>query len=181
MLKIKTILCLSVIALLSLQLCGCTTTFRQSRILSQESLYQIPDLPKSELATIQIDTNWIPHKNLYGLAINKKVVLRENIRENNNEIYVVPGSHDMALLLLTERSRTKEQQSASCFSIDVKANTIYQLTAEFANDIDEALCFQLIDIETQEVVSEPITENDAAFDYKDSQNYSFQSKATWHF
>ena len=162
-------------------LLGCTSTYQQSSILTQESRYQTPDLPKSELATIQIDTDWIHHNSLFALAINKKVAVRGKIRENNNEIYVVPGSHEMALLLINETHSGKEQQSASCLSIEVKADTTYLLTAEYENDTEDNLCFQLTDTTTQEVVSQPQTENNTTFDYKNFQDYSFQSENTWHF
>ncbi len=175
------IYCLFVITLLLMPLCGCITSFQQSKVLSHQSPYLIPDLPKSELATIQIDTNWIQHNSLFALAINKKVALREKIRENKNQIFLVPGTHDMVLLLIAETQSGKEQQSASGLSIEVKADSTYLLTAEYANDTGEALCFQLIDTDTQEVVSQPQTKSDTTSDYIDFQNYSFQFNTTWHF
>lgn len=166
------------VALFLLPLCGCIT-FGQTQILHQESLYQTPDLPESELATIQIDSNWILYNNLFALAINKKKALREEIRENNNQIFLIPGTHDMALLLITETQSGKEQQSASYLSIEVKADITYQLTVEY--DTDDNLCFQLIDTSTQEVVSQPQIKNEATFNYKDFRNISFQSETTWRF
>lgn len=68
---------------------------------------------------------------------------------------------------------------SSNMSIEVKADTIYQLTAEY--DTEDKLCFQLIDTGTQAVVSQPQTKNEATFDYKDFRNISFQSTTTWRF
>ncbi len=175
-------------AFLFLSLWGCSTTYQQSSILTLQGPYQIPDLPKSELATIQIDRNWIQYEGRFALAINKKIALRENFSEHHtnviNDVFVVPGTHDIALLLITYNypaGESKETQTTKCLSIEVKADSTYLLTAEYENDTDDELCFQLIDKNTWEVVSQPQTDTNVSFNYKDSDNHSIQFGGSYNF
>lgn len=163
---------------------GCTTLYQQSSILTQQRPYQIPDVQKSELATIHIDTNWIQHNSRFFLLINDQIAARENFSDTQkysmNDVLIVPGTHDMAVLLTTE-AKSKETKSVMCLSIEVKADTTYLLTAEYVNDIDDELCFQLINTRTQEVVSYPKTDANTTFNYKDFNNGSVHIGGSFHF
>ncbi len=99
---------LLVLALLSLHFFGCGTMF------IKEDEYETPDLPKSELAVIQIDTkgNWMQRTNLIALRIDGKLAIRKEIAENKDvsidEILVAPGKHDMSVLIIYQDLRSFE-------------------------------------------------------------------------
>lgn len=147
---------LFVIGLLSLSVLGCGTIFMW------EGKYEAPDLPKSELATIQIDTKgkWIQRTNLIALRINGKVALRKEIGENKDvsieDVLVDPGKQDMSVLIIYESydkgTRTTVQKSAS-FDADVKAGGVYLLKGDFTYSVGSEFSFELVDADTDRVVS----------------------------
>ncbi len=149
---------LLVVILLSLSVFGCGTIFMR------EGKYKTPDLPKSELAAIQIDTKgkWIQRTNLIALRINGKVALRKKIGENKDvsihEILVAPGKQDMSVLIIYESydegTRTTAQTSSS-FGADVKAGDTYFLKGEFSYSAGGGFSFELVDADTDRVISKP--------------------------
>ena len=133
--------------LLSLPLAGCGT------ILVQEGEYKVPDLPKSELAIIQIDKKggWFHQYNLIVLRIGGKLALRKQISghggDSTDEVLVAPGKHYMSMSTIHKSFEDGAQstiQTTSRFSADVKAGGIYLLR-------DEG---ELVDADTDTVVSE---------------------------
>ena len=175
---------LSFVVLLSLTFFGCGTHFMG------ENHYETPKMPKSELAAIQIDTKayWLQQNISFAIAINGKMAWQEKKMENRtvsiDDILVMPGTHDLSLLLLTEATPagiSRERQTLLHFSIDVKAGSTYLLKGDFANDTEDDLCFELIDTDTEEVVSELKTSDESAFDFQDSNDYSFQIGRKFHF
>ncbi len=149
--------------LLSLPFVGCGKIFVYSEL---EYNYKVPDLPKSELATIQIDTEseWIRRPDLILFLVDGKVALREKIEFSKaidiDEVLVLPGKHNMSLTAIYEafhERKLRDRQISSAFSVDVKAGGIYLLRGEFSNEIDGELGFQckLVDTVKDKVVSEP--------------------------
>ena len=145
--------------LLFLPFMGCGT------FLMRESAYKVPDLPKSELATIQIDTEgqWIQRPNLIVFRIDGKLVLREKIESfeevSFEEILVTPGKHEMSVLVVYESfyaNTPRDRQILSRFSADVKVGGTYLLTGEFSGGGSSELNFygKLIDTSKNRVVSE---------------------------
>ena len=132
--------------LLSLPFVGCG-------IFVLEGEYKTPQLPKSELATIKIDTEkgWVQQYNLVVLRIGGKLALREKIGDQEEhsigEILVAPGEHDMSVSTIrdsfTDKGKPSAVQAVSRFSADVKAGGTYLL-----RDKDE-----LVDANTGRVVS----------------------------
>ena len=118
-----------------------------------EGAYEAPELPKSELATIKIDTEggWIHRYNLIVLQIDNKLALREKIgdhrRDSIGEILVAPGKHEMSVSTVhnsfDNTGTPNTVQTVSRFSADVKAGSTYLL-----KDEDE-----LVDADTGKVVS----------------------------
>ena len=144
--------------LLSLSFAGCST------ILVRESAYKAPELPKSELATIQVDTEgqWIQRPNLIVFRIDGKLALQEKIEVYEevsfDKILVAPGNHEMSVLVVYESFHTntpKDRQILSRFSADVKAGGTYLLTGEFSGGGSSELNFsgKLIDTRKDRVVS----------------------------
>ena len=142
--------------LLSLPLVGCGTIFMR------EGKYVTPDLPKSELASIQIDTtgSWIQRTNLIVLRIDGKLALREEIGENKkvsiDEVLVAPGKHDMSLLIITEsfpEGNREIHQTLLNFSTKVKTGGTYHFKGEFTYNTEEEFSFELIDKANDKVVS----------------------------
>ena len=144
--------------LLSLPFVGCST------ILVREGPYEAPQLPKSELAVIEIDTEgqWIQRPNLIVFRIDGKLALREEIEAfeevSFDQILVAPGEHEMSLLVVYESfhaNTPKDRQILSRFSADVKAGGTYLLTGEFSGGGSSALNFygKLIDTNKDRVVS----------------------------
>ena len=140
------ILILLIGILLSLPFVGCGTLFMSERA------YEVPQLPKSELAIIQIDTEggWLQRYNLIVFRIGGKVALREKIgfyeASSVDEVLVVPGKHDMSISTIHnsfEDDARSTIQTTSRFSADVKAGGTYLLR-------DEG---ELVDADTDKVVS----------------------------
>ena len=133
--------------LLSLPFVGCG-------LLMPEGAYEAPQLPKSELAIIKIDTEggWIHRYSLIALRIDGKLAVSKNIKGHEEisigEILVVPGKHDMSVSTVhntfTDEGRPNVIQAVSNFSADVKAGSTYLLK-------DEG---ELVDANTNRVVSE---------------------------
>lgn len=132
---------------LLLPLAGCGT------ILVQEGEYKVPDLPKSELATIKIDKEggWFHRYNLIVLRIGGKLALRKQISghggDSTDEVFVAPGKHYMSMSTMHNSFEDGAQstiQTTSRFSADVKAGGTYLLR-------DEG---ELVDADTDTIVSE---------------------------
>ena len=131
--------------LLSLSFVGCG-------VFMPEGAYEAPQLPKSELATIKIDTEggWLHRYNLIVLRVGGKVALREKIGSYDassvDEVLVAPGKHDMSMSTIHnsfEGDARSTVQTTSRFSADVKAGGTYLLR-------DEG---ELVDAATDKVVS----------------------------
>ena len=131
--------------LLSLPFVGCG-------VFVLEGKYEAPQLPKSELATIEIDTEggWLQRYNLIVFRIDGKLALREKIGDlggdSIDEILVAPGKHDMSMSTIHntfDGGARSAVQTTSRFSADVKAGGTYLLR-------DEG---ELVDADTDEVVS----------------------------
>ncbi len=154
--------------LLSLPFVGCS-------VFMSESEYKAPRLPKSELATIKIDTEgqWIQRPNLIVFRIDGKLVLREKIESFEEgafeEILVAPGKHEMSMLVVYESfhaNTPRDRQILSKFSADVKAGTTYLLTGEFSGGGSSKLNFsgKLIDTSKDRVVSKSKFFGGSSFD-----------------
>ena len=155
--------------LLSLPLVGCGT------ILVREGPYEAPQLPRSELATIEIDTEgqWIQRPNLIAFRIDGKLALRREIevfeKVSFDQILVAPGKHEMSLLVVYESfhaNTPKDRQILSRFSADLKAGGTYLLTGEFSGGGSSALNFygKLIDTNKDRVVSKSKFFDQVTFD-----------------
>ena len=143
--------------LVSLPFVGCG-------IFVSEGEYEAPQLPKSELATIKIDTEgqWIQRPNLIVFRIDGKLALREEIEVYEevsfDQILVAPGKHEMSVLVVYESfhaNTPKDRQILSRFSADMKAGGTYLLTGEFSGGGSSKLNFhgKLIDTNRDKVVS----------------------------
>lgn len=141
---------------LSLLFIGC------GKIFMREGKYVTPELPKSELATIQIDTEgqWLQRAHLFVLRINGKIAVRKEFGDNKkstiDEILVVPGKHDMSMLVIMESHSEgipQNRQSISDFYTEVKAGGTYLLNGKYTYNTEEGFSFKLIDTDTDKVVS----------------------------
>lgn len=130
-----------------------------------EGEYKTPQLPKSELATIQIDTegDWMQRPDLILFRIEGKVALSEKIELSKgiaiDEVLVVPGKRNMSLAVIYEafhEHKLRDRQILSTLSANVKAGGIYLLRGEFSHDTDGELGFQceLVDTVKDKVVAE---------------------------
>ena len=145
--------------LLSLPFIGCGTLFVSERA------YEVPQLPKSELAIIQIDTEgeWMQRPDFIVLRIDGRLALSEKIELGKDpaidEVLVVPGKHNMSLAVIYEafhEHKLRDRQILSTLSANVKAGGIYLLRGEFSHDTDGELGFQceLVDTVKDRVVAE---------------------------
>ena len=125
-------------------------TFVGCGVFMPKGEYEVPQLSKSELATIQIDTEigWLQRYNLIVLRIDGKLALRKNIKADEkiaiDEILVVPGKHDMSVTTIHRRSTGEVLQTVSRFSADLSAGGIYLL-----QDYNK-----LVDASTDKVISQ---------------------------
>ena len=145
--------------LLSLPFMGCGT------FLMRESAYKAPELPKSELAIIQIDTQgeWMQRPDLIVLRIDGRLALSEKIELGRDlvidEILVAPGKRGISLKVVYEafhEHKLRDREILSILSADVKAAGVYLLRGEFSHDTDSELGFQceLVDTVKDKVVAE---------------------------
>ena len=148
------ILFLSIV--LSLPFVGCG-------VVMPEGEYEAPQLPKSELATIKIDTEggWLQRYHLIVFRIDGKLAVSKNIegREKvaiDDEILVAPGKHGMSLLAVYKsfhEDTPSDRQVVSRFSADVEAGRTYLLTGELSSEFN--LKSKLVDTNRDKVVSKP--------------------------
>lgn len=159
--KLKlTISILLVGILLSPFFIGCGTVINT---FTPERAYEAPQLPKSELATIKIDTEggWIQRYHLIVFRIDGKLALREKIDaleeiSIDDEILVAPGKHDMSVLVVYESFHGDTlggRQHQSWFSADVEAGSTYLLKVEGGSEAD--FRGKLVDTNGDKVVSKP--------------------------
>lgn len=167
------LLILWVVALISLPVFGCGTA------LMGERNYETPDLPKSKLANIQIDTKgqWIEGYDVFSLSVNGKRAFHEKIIDYNNvsidDVLVVQGKHEISLLLLTQyypEGISEEHQTVVYYSINVKAGSTYLLKGYLDDDNEDKVNFELIDIDTDQVVSEEKTSRKTTYQIEDSED-----------
>ena len=148
-------------ALLALSVCGCGTIIPPSK-------YVPPDLPKSELATIKIDTTgkYIKGVVLIEVRINGKRALRQKIGDNKNtsipDVFVAAGKHDMSVMIrhkVWDYSRSLRYfpavnlKTTSTFSAELKSGGTYLVKVLSPYRHDAAPIIELFDENTGEVVS----------------------------
>ena len=150
-------------------------------MFASESKYVAPNLPESELATIQIgiDGQWIQRIDQVALRINGKLALRkkltEDTKDSNHEVLVVPGNHAMSVLVLTDTypdGVRKDLQITSNLSVEVKAGITYFLKGKFDNSVDDDLTVELIDTSTDEVISKSKITTKSTFDRQQNEQSS---------
>ena len=139
---------------------GCGTVINT---FTPEKVYEAPQLPKSELATIKIDTEggWIQRYHLIVFRIDGKLALREKIDALeevaiDDEILVAPGKHDMSVLVVYESFHGDTpggRQHQSWFSADIEAGSTYLLKVEGGNEGNFRA--KLVDTNGDKVVSKP--------------------------
>ena len=155
----SSILILATGILLSLPFVSCGTFFMSERA------YEVPQLPKSELAIIQIDTEgeWIQRPDLIVLRIDGRLAVSEKIELGKDlaidEVLVVPGKQNMSLAVIYEafhEHKLRDRQILSTLSANMKAGGVYLLRGEFSHDTDGELGFQceLVDTVKDKVVAE---------------------------
>ncbi|RKU19846.1 hypothetical protein C6500_09995 [Candidatus Poribacteria bacterium] len=137
--------------LLSLLFAGCGTVINK---FTSEGEYEAPQLPKSELATIKIDTEggWLQRYKLIAFRIDGKLAVRKQIDAHDeiaiNEILVLPGKRDMSVTTIHrhffDNDTGTTSQIWSKFSADIKAGGTYLLKDDN----------KLVDANTGEVVSQ---------------------------
>ncbi|MDE0554691.1 MAG: hypothetical protein OXI24_10775 [Candidatus Poribacteria bacterium] len=144
--------------LLSLPFVGCGVSMPQGE-------YESPQLPKSKLATIRVDTEgqWIQRPNLIVFRVNGELALSEKIDVGeavfmDDEILIAPGKHEMSLLVVYEsmhENTPSDRQILSRFSADVAAGRTYLLTGEFSGSGADELGFKgkLVDTNGNKIVS----------------------------
>ena len=94
------------------------------------------------------------------MRINGKLALRQKIGDNKdvsiNEILVAPGKQDMSVLIIYESFEEGARitaQTSSSFAADVKAGGTYLLKGEYTYSVGGEFSFELVDADTDRVVS----------------------------
>lgn len=143
-------------ALLALSVCGCATIIPPKQ-------YVPPNLPKSELATIKIDTTGKYMKSvvLIEVRINEERALRQKIRDDENisihDIFAAPGKQDMFVKIRHKswgymRIPQRNLQTTSTFSAELKSGGTYLVKVLF-HPRSTLPYIELFDENTGEVVS----------------------------
>ncbi|MDE0484866.1 MAG: hypothetical protein OXI67_20020 [Candidatus Poribacteria bacterium] len=144
-------------ALLALSVCGCGAIF-------PPEMYVPPNLPKSELATIKIDTTgrYMKEMNLIEVRVNGKRALRQKIEDNENitihDVFVAPGKQDMSVTIRHKYWNysppyPRNLQTTSTFSAELKSGGTYLVKVLSAHYVDGGPFIELFDKNTGKVVS----------------------------
>lgn len=146
--------------LLSLLFAGCSMVTNK---FTSEGEYEAPQLPKSELATIKIDTEggWLQRYHLIVFRIDGKLAVSQKIDalkkvSIDDEILVTPGKHDMSLLVVYESfdgDTPDNRQLQSWFSADLEAGSTYLLKGELRSASN--FKGKLVDTNKDKIVSKP--------------------------
>lgn len=125
-------------------------------------MYVPPDLPKSELATIKIDTTGQDMKSvvLIEVCINGKRALQQKIKDDKNisihDIFAAPRKQDMSVMIRHQywrppytRVPLRNLQTTSIFSAELKPGGTYLV--KVLSDLGPFI--ELFDENTGEVVS----------------------------
>ncbi len=141
---------------LILSMLGCTHIFPVAE-------YVTPDLPKTELATIEIDTTseCLKHINLIEVLIDKKLAVRQEIDINKNisidDVLVTAGEHNITARVYTVtlphwRGGIYKRKGKLTFSyeIDLKAGGTYLVF--LTQLIEGGLYIEFIDKDTNQTV-----------------------------
>ncbi len=133
--------------LMPIFMCGCT-------ILTLERAYKPPNLPISELATIQIDTQgkWVQHASLIVFRVNGKVALRHEIKGNTGisvpDTLVASGNHDMSVHILIKnysQGRETHHKIVSKFTAKLKTGGTYLLRGKVEPDVSNEYSYTMTD------------------------------------
>ena len=138
------------------------STLGCGNLLIRETKYVAPELPKSEVATIQIDTDgqWFQRTKLFVLRINGKVAVRKEIGKNKkitfDDVLVVPGKHNMSIQFIMESygvSTPQDRHFKYNLSTEVKSGGTYLLKGEYYYSSGAEYSFELINSANDKLVS----------------------------
>lgn len=144
------------VVLLTSSVSGCTMFFPPHP-------YIPPDLPKTELATIEIDTTseYMKHIRLIEVLIDKKLAVRQEIDINQNisidDVFVAAGEHNITTVFIAETSpnrhtyRPKRKQTTT-YDVDFKAGGTYLVILLSAHLAHGDLYIEVIDKHTDNPV-----------------------------
>lgn len=139
--------------LLVLLILGCGTIFPTPK-------YVTPNLPKSELAILHIDTTseYLKHINLIEVHIDKRLAVRQEIEKNKHisidAVFVTEGQHDITVIFFAETSPSRtydpirKQKVYFYFDVELKANGAYVVKLLSSHKRDGSLFIDIFDKET---------------------------------
>ena len=139
--------------LLALFILGCGTIFPTPK-------YVTPNLPKSELAILHIDTTseYLKHVNLIEVHIDKHLAVRQEIEKNKHisidDVFVTEGQHDITVIFVAETSPNRyayyptKQKVYFYFDVELKANGAYVVKLLSSHKRDGGLFIDIFDKET---------------------------------
>ncbi len=113
--------------------------------------YKVPALPKTELATIQVNTDggWLRQLNQFAFWIDGRLALAEKIDVDEEitikELLVSPGQRNMSVQIIYKSfgdAIPQPYQITTNFSANVKAGGSYLLQGEFSPSLDGDLSFK---------------------------------------
>ena len=142
------------VVLLTSSVSGCTMFFPPHP-------YIPPDLPKTELATIEIDTTSRYHITFIEVRIDKKLAVRQKIDRNKNmsidDVLVTAGEHNITARFITAtspgpRRSIDNRRSKLTFSYDVDLKVGGTYLVFLSKLLDGGLYIYIIDKETRKHV-----------------------------
>ena len=135
---------------------GCTHIFPVAE-------YVTPDLPKTELTTIEIDTQseCLKHITSLEVRIDRKLSVRQEIDINKNisidDVLVTAGEHNITAIFVAEtspnpRDYQPKRKQMTTFDVDLKVGGTYLVILLSAHILDGGLYIEFIDKDTNKVV-----------------------------
>ena len=144
------------VVLLTSSVFGCTMFFPPHP-------YIPPDLPKTELATIEIDTTSEYHITLIEVLIDNKLAVRQEIDIKKNmsidDVLVTAGEHNITGFVTATSPGRWGSDNRRCkltfsFAVDLKAGGTYLVF--LSKYLDSGLFIDFIDKETRKTVGKTL-------------------------
>ncbi len=144
------------VVLLTLSVFGCTMILPPHPYIS-------PDIPKSKLATIEIDTTseYLKHIRLIEVLIDNKLAVRQEIDINQNisiaDVFVTAGEHNITTVFVAETSSNRrnyrpKRKQITTYDVNFKAGGTYLVILFSAHLVDGDLYMEMIDKHTDNAV-----------------------------
>ena len=153
------------VVLLTLSVFGCTMFHLPHDDFHPQIPYIPPDIPKSKLATIEIDATSRYHITLIEVRVDNRLAVRQEIDRNKNmsidDVLVTAGEHNITARFITATTPrphrgidNRRSKLTFSYDVDLKAGGTYRVF--LTKLLDGGLYIDFIDKETNKSVGKKL-------------------------